>query len=174
MKVSPFDGNILAVAASQNFGLKGSGRLYIVSLPPRTDPPVEGQVLQYFDFRDGIFDVAWAKLIETRWLLVEGWKSLSCHFGDVKAPVVSLYGHNKEISSLDWCPFDKTNSSAHPGTARFGYPVVIMSMWFAVTLGLLMKPVGAPDTPICSCPFQPIAPPDYGTIDTAVQLFQPW
>ena len=121
MKVSPFDGNILAVAASQNFGLKGSGRLYIVSLPPRTDPPVEGQVLQYFDFRDGIFDVAWSE-IDRNSLAVGGGdgKVYRVTLGDVKAPVVSLYGHNKEISSLDWCPLrqDKFLSTSWDSTIR--------------------------------------------------------
>ena len=103
--MSPFDGGLLAVAASQNFGLKGSGRLYIIE-------GEGGRVLRYFDFRDGIFDVAWSE-VDRKGLVVGGGdgKVYRVNLGEgtlpqppLPTPPVAIYGHGKEISSLDWCP----------------------------------------------------------------------
>lgn len=118
MKVSPFDGDILAVAACQNFGLKGSGRLYIISLA-RSDPAGEARVLQQFDFRDGIFDVAWSE-VDRSGLVVGGGdgKVYRVGLGDGGKAQVALYSHGREISSLDWCPHrqDKFLSTSWDGT----------------------------------------------------------
>lgn len=109
---------MIAVAASQNFGLKGAGRLFIVKL---CGPTQEARLQRHFDFRDGIFDLAWSE-VDREGLIVGG--------GDGKVYRVSLtgkaesvevvYSHTKEISCLDWCPLrqDKFLSTSWDGTIK--------------------------------------------------------
>lgn len=117
--MNPFDGNLLAIGASRNFGLKGSGRVFVVQL---TGQRGEGNLIGQFDFKDGIFDLAWSEVDRD---------SLICGGGDgrvykVKVFVgqetraVELYSHKKEISSFDWCPLrrDKFLSTSWDGTIR--------------------------------------------------------
>lgn len=117
--MSPFDGTILAIATCQNFGLKGTGRLYII----QTDASGEARLLQQYDFRDGIFDVAWSE-IERGALVVGGGDGTvyRINFGDAKTAQITapLYTHGREISSLDWCPLrqDKFLSTSWDGTIR--------------------------------------------------------
>ena len=120
MKVNPFDGDILAVAACQNFGLKGSGRLYIISMA-RWDPSGEAQILQHFDFRDGIFDVAWSE-VDRNGLVVGGGDGHVYRVNLGGGKPAALYCHGKEISSLDWCPLrqDKFLSTSWDGTILIG------------------------------------------------------
>lgn len=118
--MSPFDGNLLAVAACQNFGLKGSGRLYIIQLAGVNH--LEAQLVNHFDFRDGIFDVAWSE-VDRNCLVVGGGdgKIYKLNYLDNSAlksdPPVS---HSKEISSLDWCPLrvDKYLSTSWDGSIK--------------------------------------------------------
>lgn len=115
--MSPFDGRILAIAASQNFGLKGSGRLYLVQL---SAPHQEARLIRHYDFRDGIFDVAWSE-VDRETLVVGGGDGKVYRVGMAtgKTETCSI-AHSKEISSLDWCPLrqDKFLSTSWDGTIK--------------------------------------------------------
>ena len=123
--MSPFDGNLLAIAASQNFGLKGTARIYIVRLVP---PSHEAQLVRHFDFGDGIFDVAWSEV--DRDVLVAGGGDGTVHMINTRSisehPKV-LYSHSREVSGLDWCPLrvDKFLSTSWDGTIKLSSGAII-------------------------------------------------
>lgn len=114
--MSPFDGSLLAIAACQNFGLKGSGRLYIVQI---SGPHQEAQLLRHYDFRDGIFDVAWSE-VDRETLVVGGGDGKVYRVGLKTGKAEPILSHSKEISSLDWCPLrqDKFLSTSWDGTIK--------------------------------------------------------
>lgn len=111
------------MAACQNFGLKGSGRLYIIQM---TGPShQEAQLVRHFDFRDGIFDVAWSEV--DRNCLISGggdgkvYKlNLNAVAGGPLKSDLPAASHSREISSLDWCPLreDKYLSTSWDGTIK--------------------------------------------------------
>lgn len=114
--MSPFDGSLLAVAASQNFGLKGGGRVYIVQL----EGSREGQIIRVFDFRDGVFDLAWSEI--DRGVLVAGGGDGKVFLMNFESGTVEVAGcgHSREISSVDWSPLrqDKFVTTSWDGTVK--------------------------------------------------------
>lgn len=56
VRFSPFDGNQIAVATSQYFGLAGGGTLFLLE-------NVNNQLVekQKFQWTDGLFDVVWSE-----------------------------------------------------------------------------------------------------------------
>lgn len=118
IKLSPFDGNLLAVAAAQNFGLKGSGRLFILRRRGLDAPAAE--LLAQFDFSDGLFDVAWAEVGGGEEVIVGGGEGCVYRVNWRTGQRIVIQSHFKEISSLDWCPhrLDKFCSSGWDGIVR--------------------------------------------------------
>jgi peroxin-7 len=57
VKFSPFLESRLAVATSQNFGIIGSGRQYVLDLTPNGFVPVCS-----FDTPDGLYDCTWSEV----------------------------------------------------------------------------------------------------------------
>lgn len=111
VKVSPFDGNLLAVAAAQNFGLKGSGRLFILARGGLDAGAA--QKLAEFDFPDGMFDVAWSEVGGGEEVVVGGGDGRVWRVNWRTGARFSIPAHSREISSVDWCPhrLDKFCSS---------------------------------------------------------------
>lgn len=150
--MSPFDGSLLAIAACQNFGLKGSGRVYIVQLLPG-DAPQEAHLIRHFDFRDGVFDVAWSE-VDKNVLIAGGGDGKVYAFNLSSSPFKTnnIHSHSKEISSLDWCPLrqDKFLSTSWDGTIKLSngatikghVGVVNEARWSPRHLNLLMSVSG--------------------------------
>lgn len=121
--MNPFDGNLLAVAACQNFGLKGSGRVFILRLCGLPSQP-EALLVRHYDFKDGVFDLAWSE-VNKEALVVGGGDGhiYRLHLQSNKSesqPSPIAHSHSKEISSLDWCPLrqDKFLSTSWDGSIK--------------------------------------------------------
>ena len=103
---------MLAIAAAQNFGLKGSGRLFIISRGGIDSGPA--RLLAHFDFADGLFDVAWSEVGGGEEIIVAGGEGRIWRINWRTGNRLAISAHVKEVSSLDWCPhrMDKFSSSS--------------------------------------------------------------
>lgn len=99
VKYSPFRTDVLACATSENYGIAGRGRLYILSLENLSSI----KILSTTEFSDGLFDVTWSEVNPQ--LLVT-----SCGDGSIQLwdyvtspePVAFYKIHEKEVYSVDW------------------------------------------------------------------------
>lgn len=100
VKFSPFDEGKIAVATSQNFGIVGNGKQYVLQMGP------QGMVeVAQFDTLDGLYDCAWSE--ENENLLVS-----ACGDGSVKVwdlarppqanPLRSFKEHTHEVYGVNW------------------------------------------------------------------------
>lgn len=105
---SPFIPNRLAVASSQNFGIVGNGRLYILDTPPNLAPdapPGPLAEVAYYDTLDSVCDCCWSEMSE-------GVVAAACGDGTVRLydvaqppmanPIRAYRGHTHEVASLSW------------------------------------------------------------------------
>jgi peroxin-7 len=100
VKFSPFLESRLAVATSQNFGIIGSGRQYVLDLTPNGFVPVCS-----FDTPDGLYDCTWSEDNEN--ILVSASGDGSVKLWDLAAPpmanpVSNRQEHSHEVASVDW------------------------------------------------------------------------
>ena len=112
------------MAGSQNFGLKGGGRVFILRISVST---AEAVLVRHYDFRDGVFDLAWSE-VDRNGLIVGGGDGnvyrLNLNQSETTTaaavPNSIVHTHTREISSLDWCPLrqDKFLSTSWDGTIR--------------------------------------------------------
>lgn len=83
----------------------------------------EALLVRHFDFRDGLFDLAWSE-VDREGLVVGGGDGrvyrLSINSSKAEQQPVPVHSHNKEISSLDWCPLrqDKFLSTSWDGSIK--------------------------------------------------------
>jgi len=100
---SPYYGNLLAVAASQNYGIAGAGQLSVLQREP------DGRILEKtrLEWPDGLFGVCWSEEHENHLLSCSGdgtvqlWDlGLANH---TRGPLRVFKGHSKEVMSIDWC-----------------------------------------------------------------------
>ncbi|KAG8191840.1 hypothetical protein JTE90_022829 [Oedothorax gibbosus] len=102
IKFSPFKKNLLACAASENYGITGKGKLFVLDVQ---SGKAEVNVLTTRDWPEGLYDVTWSELNPN--LLVTSccdgsiqiWDYLNSH-----APVAYYKIHEKEVYSVDWNP----------------------------------------------------------------------
>lgn len=99
VKFSPYHGNRLACATSQNYGISGSGTLFIL------DCSVERPISSVFEhhWKDGLFDVTWSESNEN--IIVTGSGDGSIQIWDafkLQEPISVLRGHCREVYGLDW------------------------------------------------------------------------
>lgn len=98
---SPFQPNRLAVSTSQNFGIIGNGRQYVLELAPN------GQLMEVaaFDTADGLYDCCWSEDNEN--ILVSASGDGSVKVWDLSAPpganpLRSFEEHPREVYSVGW------------------------------------------------------------------------
>ncbi|XP_015914535.1 peroxisomal targeting signal 2 receptor [Parasteatoda tepidariorum] len=113
VKFSPFRKNLLACAASQNYGIAGSGRLFVLDIQNGR----EFKVVTTRDYSDGLFDVTWSELNEQ--LLVTSCGDGSIQIWDYVSaadPVTHYRIHEKEVYSVEWNP-------------KNAMPVILSASW---------------------------------------------
>lgn len=100
VKFSPFEEHKIAVATSQNFGIIGNGKQYILQVTPNG-------VIEYavFDTADGLYDCAWSE--ENENIIISASGDGSIKVWDLGAPphanpLRSLEEHKHEVYSLHW------------------------------------------------------------------------
>uniref|UniRef100_A0A7S3LPS0 Peroxin-7 n=1 Tax=Aplanochytrium stocchinoi TaxID=215587 RepID=A0A7S3LPS0_9STRA len=123
VEFSPFRDGLLAIGASQYFGIVGNGRQYIVQ-----KDPVSGrmQIVRFFETNDAIFDCTWNEMNENQ-------LASACGDGSVKLwdlqtkdafPIQSYHEHMQEVSSVDWNVVSKRSflTASHDGTVKLWDP----------------------------------------------------
>lgn len=97
MRFSPFDGNQIAVATSQYFGLAGGGTLFLLE-------NVNNQLVekQKFQWTDGLFDVVWSEFDPNIIVTTSGDGGLQIWNTGVATPIQTLNEHKNEVYSVDW------------------------------------------------------------------------
>lgn len=120
VKFSPFLENRLAVPTSQNFGMVGNGRQYILDLTPNGLVQVAA-----FDTPDSLYDCSWSE--ENENILVSASGDGSIKVWDLSAPpmanpVSNRQEHAHEVASVDWNMVRKDSflSSSWDDTIRVG------------------------------------------------------
>lgn len=92
------NGLFVACAASRNFGMRGSGRLYVF------DTETSKQVIA-LDTPDGLYDVAWMQPRYPRMITCASAGGLICIADLEKRCWVSQFrDHEAEVSSIDYDP----------------------------------------------------------------------
>ncbi|EFJ28727.1 hypothetical protein SELMODRAFT_93279 [Selaginella moellendorffii] len=101
VEFSPFSETLLAVATSQNFGIIGNGRQYVLQLHP------SGGIAELcsFDTADGLYDCTWAE--DNEHILVSASADGSVKVWDTALPrhanpIRSFEEHGHEVNSVDW------------------------------------------------------------------------
>ena len=80
---SPFYPDLIATAASSNFGIVGNGRLYVKKVPQRfNNQPTS------FDTQDGLFDLAFSEIHDKQLVTASGDGTI--HLWDWSLPVFIL------------------------------------------------------------------------------------
>ncbi|RWS17169.1 peroxisomal targeting signal 2 receptor-like isoform X2 [Dinothrombium tinctorium] len=108
VKFSPFAPCRVACAASQNYGLKGIGSVYVIDF--FTD---ENVVQLYTALRwpdDGLFDLTWSEVCDhILWSasgdgFIQIWNILqtSQDFSTISNPIQVIKAHSKEIYAIEW------------------------------------------------------------------------
>lgn len=117
VKFSPFSAQFLAYTASENFGIKGNGYLYILEVTPAGLRA--STVLQW---PDCLFDVTWSEQEPDVLLscsgdaLIQLWKLAP----GLQTPLSIFKEHKKEVYSLDWNQARQPSflSASWDGTAK--------------------------------------------------------
>uniref|UniRef100_S4RGF4 Peroxin-7 n=1 Tax=Petromyzon marinus TaxID=7757 RepID=S4RGF4_PETMA len=149
VKFSPFFPAQLACAASQYFGIAGSGSLLILHQTP------EGITeLRRFEWNDSLFDVAWSE--DNEHVLVTGSGDGSLQLWDASQPEGPLrvyQGHTKEVYSVDWSQTRGENlvvSGSWDHTARVWDPAFLSSLAeYRGHEGVVYSTVWSPHIPSC-------------------------
>lgn len=100
VKFSPFEDDKVAVATSQNFGIIGNGKQYVLQMTPNGL-----QELRSFDTADGLYDCVWSE--ENENILVSASGDGSIKVWDLGAPpqanpVRGFQEHTHEVYCLHW------------------------------------------------------------------------
>ncbi|XP_054714675.1 peroxisomal targeting signal 2 receptor-like [Uloborus diversus] len=101
VKFSPFRQNQLACASSENYGIAGLGRLYVID----TDTNEGCKIITMREWSDGLFDVTWSECDPH--LLVTSCGDGSIQLWDCMTtfePKQFYKIHEKEVYSVDWNP----------------------------------------------------------------------
>eukprot|EP00035_Acanthoeca_spectabilis_P025994 m.460831 g.460831 ORF g.460831 m.460831 type:complete len:357 (+) comp22150_c0_seq1:259-1329(+) len=99
---SPYHGNLLAVAASQNFGIAGAGQLSVLQQDP------SGAIVEKtrLEWPDGLFGACWSEEHENQLVTASG--DGTVHLWDLglanhtRGPLRVFKGHTKEVVCVDW------------------------------------------------------------------------
>lgn len=113
VKYSLLHPELLACAASENYGLAGRGCLYVLDLGTFRAP----KILSIIEWSESLFDVSWSEASEK--LIVTGCGDGSVQLWDYlasSAPVAFYKIHNQEVYSVDWNP-------------RNTYPFILSASW---------------------------------------------
>lgn len=129
VEFSPFQDGLLAVGASQYFGIVGNGRQYVLQ-----HDPMSGQIrpLRFFETNDAIFDCTWNEMNDKQ-------LASACGDGTVKLwdlqtqdgfPIQSYHEHLQEVSGVDWNVVSKTTflTASHDGTVKLWDPAIPNSL----------------------------------------------
>uniref|UniRef100_A0AAY4ENX0 Peroxin-7 n=1 Tax=Denticeps clupeoides TaxID=299321 RepID=A0AAY4ENX0_9TELE len=98
VEVSPFLPSLLACAASQHYGIAGSGTLFVLE-----QEEAGVSLVTSFDWNDGLFDVTWSENNEH--VLVTGGGDGTVQLWDTanpQGPLQVLKEHTQEVYSVDW------------------------------------------------------------------------
>ncbi|GFU28157.1 peroxisomal targeting signal 2 receptor [Nephila pilipes] len=101
VKYSPFRKNLLACASSQNYGIAGRGRLFVLEVLNSK----QISIMTTRDWTDGLFDVTWSEVNPQ--LLVTSCGDGSIQIWDIcisPNPVATYKIHNQEVYSVEWNP----------------------------------------------------------------------
>jgi len=100
VELSPFVDGLMAVAASQYFGIVGNGRLYVARQTQGAQPVV----VRAFDTQDGLFDCCWNEANEHQIATASGDGSVK--IWDLNSsdgfPIKNFHEHKQECASVDW------------------------------------------------------------------------
>mmetsp|Transcript_15477 Transcript_15477/g.18772 ORF Transcript_15477/g.18772 Transcript_15477/m.18772 type:complete len:340 (+) Transcript_15477:89-1108(+) len=124
VEFSPFRDGLLAIGASQYFGIVGNGRQYIVQKDPATGGM---QLLRFFETNDAIYDCSWSELNQNQ--LVSACGDGSVKLWDMQTkdgfPIQNYHEHMQEVSSVDWNLVSKRSflTSSHDGTIKLWDPM---------------------------------------------------
>lgn len=98
MKWSPYRGDIIALATSQHFALKGNGKQEILKVDHNGVTMINS-----FYTKDSIYDCAWCE--ENEFYLVSACGDGSIKLWDINKdqyPIRSWQEHTEEVESVDW------------------------------------------------------------------------
>jgi len=98
---SPFNGNQIAIAASQYFGIIGNGRQLIVQKMPGSP---QAQIIRSFDTQDGLYDCAWNESNAMQVVSASGDGSVKLFDLNTRDnfPVAQWHEHQTEVSGVHW------------------------------------------------------------------------
>ncbi|KAH6673331.1 peroxin 7 [Halenospora varia] len=120
VKYSPFLDSRISVAASQNFGLVGNGRLYVLALTPNGI-----QAEKWYDTQDSVYDTSWSESNENQ--LVAGCGDGSVRLYDTNVPnhpVQVWKEHRREVYAVHYNLITKDTfvTSSWDGTVKVWNP----------------------------------------------------
>ncbi|GFR15632.1 peroxisomal targeting signal 2 receptor [Trichonephila clavata] len=101
VQYSPFRKNVLACASSQNYGIAGTGRLFVLEISSSK----QVNVITTRDYTDGLFDLSWSEINPQ--VIVTSCGDGSIQIWDLNfspAPVANYNIHNQEVYSVEWNP----------------------------------------------------------------------
>lgn len=100
VKFSPFEEGKIAVAGSQNFGIIGNGKQYVLQFGPHGIQEVAA-----FDTQDGLYDCCWSEENENILISASGdgkIKVWDVHRPPQANPLRSLDEHTHEVHCVNW------------------------------------------------------------------------
>ena len=103
VQFSPFDGNLIACSASENYGISGSGTLYALECDPTRRNGLRER--WHADWTNALFDVAWSETDPNAVVTASGDTSLQMWKTTGRGGPQQIYaGHRKEVASVRWNP----------------------------------------------------------------------
>ncbi|KAI8868890.1 peroxisomal targeting signal 2 receptor [Ramicandelaber brevisporus] len=127
VKFSPFFEDRVACAAAANFGLAGSGRLYVLGFGPSQPNTPAGQcsLLCAYDNGDAFFDCSWSELHQNHIVTASGDGGVRLFDVSVpNQPIAQWREHQREVQSVEWNYVSKGTflSSSMDGTVKLWAP----------------------------------------------------
>jgi len=100
VEFSPFQDSMLAVCASQYFGIVGNGKQFVLQMSPGG----QIQIVRSFDTNDGLFDCTWNESNGNQLASASGDGSVKLF--DLTSrdnfPIRNFHEHKQECASVDW------------------------------------------------------------------------
>ncbi|XP_057679519.1 peroxisomal biogenesis factor 7 [Corythoichthys intestinalis] len=150
VKASPFLPRRLACAASQHYGIAGSGSLLVLE-----DAPDGVHLVRRWEWSDGVFDLSWSEIDEN--VLVAAGGDGTLQLWDMRrpdaAPLRVNKEHTQEVYSVDWSQTrgeDAIVSGSWDRTAKVWDPFLGRSLCTLVGhQGVIYSTVWSPHIPAC-------------------------